>query len=106
MDEQTQTRVQCVTLQSHDWGRDLSISDYIDALPFKINLIEAVYENQVTGYCGGGDHPAVGMVIMTGEELLAAVGYPCGYEHCRIQVVFLEGTEETLARRRIPRGPE
>lgn len=74
-----------ILIQSHNWGSDVSERDY--ELPVSPARIEAVYENMVTGYCGGGDdHPAVGKTVESAEALMREVGKPHGYQHCRLQV--------------------
>ena len=76
----------CVTVQSHNWGRDVHSGKYDPKCGYPCKVL-AVYRNMVTGYCGGGDDPAVGQVAECTEDLVKLIGYPSGYEHCRVQFV-------------------
>jgi hypothetical protein len=79
-----------VLIQSHDWGGDVAEDDYEAEFPFKIH---EVFSNQVTGYCGGGEHSAVNKIATSPKHLMELVGRPSGYQHCRLEVVgrSLEG---------------
>lgn len=76
-----------VLIQSHDWGNDVRLKDY--TLPFSPAKIAAIYENTDTNYCDGEAHPAIGTIVRSAEELLEAVGWPGGYQHCQTRVVVI-----------------
>ncbi len=71
-----------ILVQSHDWGKDIGVKDY--KLPFSPARIRAVYKDK--GYCTA--NPAdIGRVVKTGAELMAIVGKPGGFQHCRLQIL-------------------